>query len=241
MTTPSIEPATSLKDLALAYPAAARVFEALHLDYCCGGAQTLDGACQAAGLDTDEVVARLMWSCRQDNPSPPWEQSTLTELIHHIVETHHAYTRTELARIEPLLKTVVDRHGQAHGELHELAKAYLALHAELMPHLLKEEQILFPYIEALERHHEHGTALPAACFGSIDHPIRQMNREHETAGDLLKRIRKLSNDFVPPEDACAKYRALLQALKEFEKDLMMHIHLENNLLFPRARALSGHG
>jgi regulator of cell morphogenesis and NO signaling len=230
---------TPLKDIALAHPAAARVLERLHLDYCCGGRQSLKDACRSAGLETGQVIAELDRVCAQADSLPRWEQASAEVLIRHIVETHHAYTRTELPRIEALLAKVAARHGDAHGELHELVEAYSSLQEDLMPHLFKEEQILFPYIEALSRHRELGTPLPPACFGSVDNPLRQMRHEHEVAGNLLKRIRAVCADFAPPADACTSYRALFQALEGLEKDLMRHIHLENNLLFPRARALAG--
>lgn len=233
------EATSTLRDLALAHPAAARILESYHLDYCCGGKQTLGEACLAAGLNADEVVAAVQRAQCEGASEPRWDEASLTALMRFIVDTHHAFTRTELTRSEALLAKVIARHSDAHPELRNIGDCFGGLKAELGPHLLKEEQVLFPYIEALESHHRQETSLPSACFGTIDNPIRMMTMEHEVAGNLLKQIRTLANHFAPPADACPTYRALYQALEGLETDLMRHIHLENNVLFPRAHDLAG--
>lgn len=232
------ETTSTLRDIALSHPAAVRVFESYHLDYCCGGQQTLDEACRAARLDTDEVVTALQRAQRERTSEPRWDETSLIALMRFIVETHHAFTRAELPRIEALLAKVIARHGASHPELRNIERCFAELKADLGPHLLKEEQVLFPYIEALE-HHQHGSPLPSACFGTIDNPIRMMTLEHETAGNLLRQIRTLANHFAIPIDACPAYRALYEALEGLESDLMRHIHLENNVLFPHAHDLAG--
>lgn len=233
------EATATLKDLALSHPAAARVFESYHLDYCCGGHQTLGDACRAAGLNLDEVVTAVQRAQREPASEPRWDEASLIALVRFIVDTHHAFTRTELTRIEALLAKVIARHGAAHSELGKIDRCFVELKADLGPHLLKEEQVLFPYIEALENHRQQKAPLPPACFGTIDNPIRMMSIEHDAVGTLLRQIRSLTADFAPPADACPTYQALYQAMEGLETDLMRHIHLENNLLFPRARVLAG--
>jgi regulator of cell morphogenesis and NO signaling len=226
-----------LKDIALSHPAAASVLENLRLDYCCGGKQSLADACRAAGLDADSVVTQLRDA--QAQPAPAYDPATATPaaLIRHLVDTHHAFTRNELARLETLLDKVTKRHGEAHPELNGIGETFKALRDDLIPHLLKEETILFPYIEALALRNA-GEPRPPACFGDIDNPLRQMNEEHEAVGGLLKRLRQLTSDYLPPADACASYQAAWQGLQALDADLIQHIHLENNVLFPAARTLA---
>ncbi|MBM4202411.1 MAG: iron-sulfur cluster repair di-iron protein [Gammaproteobacteria bacterium] len=231
-------PTTPLKDIALSHPDAARILESFRLDYCCGGRKPLAEACAAAGLAVDEVLATLAATPGAADAEPGIEQDSLNALIRFIVDTHHAFTRTELLRIDSLLTKVVDRHAAAHPELTAIGARFRSLQADLEPHLGKEERILFPYIALLEDYRAGSSLKPEACFGTIDNPLGQMQAEHESVGALLGEIRSLSADFKPPADACASYRTVLQALEGLEADLMRHIHLENNVLFPRARQLA---
>jgi regulator of cell morphogenesis and NO signaling len=155
-------------------------------------------------------------------------------LITHIVTTHHAYVKRELPRLAILAEKVVNRHGPTKTELPVIAAALAQLDEELTQHLAKEEAVLFPYIADLERARAVGTAKPHSCFGTVANPIAMMTQEHEGAGTLLAEIRRLSRDFTTPEDACPTFHAFYDGLKEFEQDLHQHIHLENNILFPRA-------
>jgi regulator of cell morphogenesis and NO signaling len=229
---------TFLKDVAISHPAALRILEKYRLDYCCGGERSLAQACQEAGLDADAVQAELAQARTLPPEAPPWDWVSPSSLIRFILDNHHIYTRAELLRLETLLDKVMHVHGANHPELNAVWACFLALRDELLPHLFKEETILFPYIEALEKHLHEGGPPPAACFGSIENPIAQMRHEHETAGDLLKQLRRLTQNFAPPPDACLSYRTAYQGLQAFETDLMRHIHLENNVLFPRARELA---
>ncbi len=235
----NIDPLLPLKNLALSN-AGARILERYHLDYCCGGQQTLADACRSAGHDVVEVAAALNEAVNAPATAGDPQQESLGELIRFIVETHHAFTRSELPRIARLLETVISRHGNAHPELRPVGACFDALQADLGPHLMKEEQILFPYIRELERYRRGELASPPdACFGAVEHPLRQMAAEHQNVGDLLKRMRLLTRDFTVPDDGCPTYRSTYQALEELEVDLMRHIHLENNVLFPRTRELAG--
>jgi regulator of cell morphogenesis and NO signaling len=170
-----------------------------------------------------------------------WQSKPLEELVAHIIGTHHAYVKRELPRLAELARKVVRRHGENRAELPELQSALAQLDAELTQHLAKEEMVLFPYIVLAEQAHKAGTARPASCFGDVAHPIAMMTQEHEAAGLLLAEMRRLSGNFNPPADACPTYHAFYDGLKEFELDLHQHIHLENNILFPRAIAMEAAG
>jgi regulator of cell morphogenesis and NO signaling len=217
----------TISEIAAGSLAAVRVFERFGIDYCCGGKRPLDDVCREKGLSSDAVRSELD---RASGPLPTadrdWESTPLTELIAHIVSTHHAYLRTELPRLNAQLDKVARVHGVKHADrLTGLPEVYAELRAELEPHMMKEENVLFPMIL-------HPEACMMQC--GVDRPIAVMEMEHEHAGDALARIRKITRDFEPPEGACVTYRALLSGLRELEQDLHLHIHLENNILFPRA-------
>src|SRR6266508_5907913 len=163
-----------------------------------------------------------------------WRQEPLTTLTEHIIYTHHSFTRQELDRLGKLFDNVCSRHGENHPELFEAQKTFYQLTQDLIPHMLKEEQVLFPYITRVEEAAGEGRRVPPPFFGTVQNPVRMMMLEHEAAGDLLRALRATTVNYTPPPDACASYQALYQALAGFEADLHQHIHLENNLLFPRA-------
>ena len=148
--------------------------------------------------------------------------------------THHAYVKRELPRLAVLAEKVVNRHGATKMELPIIAATLAQLDKELTQHMAKEEAVLFPYIADLERAVANGAAKPDSCFGTVANPIAMMTQEHDAAGTLLAEIRRLSHKFTTPEDACPTFHAFYDGLKEFEQDLHQHIHLENNILFPRA-------
>jgi regulator of cell morphogenesis and NO signaling len=230
---------TPMKEIALSHPACARVLDALPLNYCCdgGGRLSLAQACEAAGLDADAVSGRLA-QAQAPAAEPAWDFGSARSLIRHLLDTHHAFTRRELARLETVLGRLATRHAEARPELKAINACFLALRDDLLPHLLKEENILFPYIEALERHALDGGPAPEACFGAIDNPLRQMGAEHEAVAGLLGQLRQITGGFAPPADGCASYRVAMQALEGLEADLLRHIELENGELFPKARDLA---
>jgi len=158
-------------------------------------------------------------------------------LIAHIVDTHHVYVRHELPRIAELAAKVVNRHGDTRPELPQIQAKVAQITEELNEHLAKEEVVLFPYVTRLERSQSEGTAKPHACFATVASPIAMMTQEHDAAGALIAEIRQLSDDYTPPVGACPTYHAFYSGLREFEQDLHQHIHLENNILFPRALAM----
>jgi len=213
------------------HPPTSRVFEPLRIDYCCGGDKSLNQACAERQLDPQRVLAQLE-QVISDAPPPTerWNDAPLATLCDHIEQTHHAYLRAELPRLTELVAKVVAAHGATHPILAEVQQALAELYAELQPHMLKEEQILFPAIRRLE-----GSAEPSSFpFGTIANPIRMMEHEHDLAGGALSRIRALTGDFAVPAEACNTYRAMLDGLHTLEQDMHQHVHKENNILFPRA-------
>jgi regulator of cell morphogenesis and NO signaling len=166
-----------------------------------------------------------------------WYYAPLHELVDHILQVHHVYMKDALPRVGELARKVLHAHKKHHGEmLQQVYDLYQALNDELSNHLMKEEMILFPYIVAVETHRHGGSEKPAACFGSVGSPIRQMEHEHESAGEALAQLRKVTGNYSLPKDACPAFRALYEELERMEGDLHQHIHLENNILFPRAIA-----
>jgi len=225
----------TVREIALEQPHSICVFERFGIDYCCGGRKPLAEACAASNLSVDEVVAALDFAADSTAPLPAnWSQASLQQLIEHIVATHHTYAKRELPRLEELAQKVVNRHGDTQSHLPAIQKALAQLDEELKHHLAKEENILFPYIAGLEAALDSGNALPDACFGTVANPIAMMTREHDAAGLLLAEIQRLSGSFTTPVGACPTYHAFYNGLKEFQQDLHQHIHLESNILFPRA-------
>jgi regulator of cell morphogenesis and NO signaling len=225
----------TVREIALEQPHSIRVFERFGIDYCCGGRRPLAEACIASHLSVDEVLAALASASNTGVPSPvDWTQTPLGQLIDHIVSTHHAYMKQELPRVASLAQKVVNRHGDTQTHLPVIQIALTQLEDELTHHLSKEENILFPYITALEAALTSGSAHPDACFGAVANPIGMMTIEHEAAGALLADVQRLSDNFTTPVGACPTYHAFYNGLKEFQRDLHRHIHLENNILFPRA-------
>jgi regulator of cell morphogenesis and NO signaling len=225
----------TVREIALEQPSSIRVFEHYGIDYCCGGRKPLAEACLAGKLEVDTVIAALEAAAKTSAPiSQDWSNATLAALSGHIVATHHAYVNKELPRLAELALKVVARHGATKPELPVIQATLARLDEELSQHLAKEEAILFPYIVQLERAVATQSAVPHGCFGTVANPIAMMTQEHEAAGELLAEIRRLSHNFVTPADACPTYHAFYDGLKDFEHDLHQHIHLENNILFPRA-------
>jgi len=231
-----------VRDVVLELPQATRVFEKLKIDYCCGGDTPLGEACATAGVEVanlERMLAEVRQAGAQGNGSLDFAKATLTELIGHILDKHHVYTKDEMARLDPLIDKVIAAHGENHPELRSLGELFQQLCGDLKPHMFKEEEILFPYILEMERASLQKGPAPSAPFGTVNNPIRMMMMEHETVGDLLRELRAVSSNYAVPADGCLSYQTLYQALEAFESDLHQHIHLENNILFPRAIALEG--
>jgi len=227
--------AQTVREIALEQPSSIRVFERYGIDYCCGGRKPLAEACAAGKLEVDTVIAALEAAAKTAAPIvQDWTEASLEKLSGHIVATHHTYVKRELPRLAELALKVVARHGATKAELPVIQASLARLDEELTQHLAKEEAVLFPYIVSLERAIAEGGAKPHGCFGTVANPVAMMTQEHDAAGVVLAEIRQLSHNFVTPADACPTYHAFYDGLKDFEQDLHQHIHLENNILFPRA-------
>lgn len=234
----AIDTRKKVGEIAKEVPNATRVFEKFRIDYCCGGNESLESACKVAGVSADRIAGLL------EQAAPPlpgegtgardWETEPLRKLVSYILETHHEFTRRELSRIEQLLSKVCVAHGEHRRELLRVQDLFQDLSGELLAHMIKEEQVLFPHIARMEEASTRGEAPPMPFFGAVRNPIAMMLREHDAAGDLLREIRTATSDYVLEPNACTSLVGLFQALRAFETDLHQHIHLENNILFPRA-------
>ncbi len=213
----------------------AEVFRKFGLDYCCGGKKSLEEACEKKGIDAGAVRRELQALDLQHADTPQdFDSWPLDALADFVVVKHHKYVEGALPMLDELARKVARVHGDRHPELLKIAEIYEAVAQELRMHMHKEERILFPYIKALEAAHRDGKSIPRPIFGTIEHPIRMMEAEHESAGSGMETIQMLSGDYNPPADACTSYRVLFAKLSEFEQDLHLHVHLENNILFPKA-------
>jgi len=228
----------TVREIAQTQPSSIRVFEQFGIEYCCGGGERLIEACAAKDVDVDAVIAALEAAARNENAGvKDWTKESLANLTQHIVATHHAYCKEELPRLSGLAMKVVKVHGGTNPEL-ALIRARLAeLAEELTDHLAEEEAVVFPMIVKLEAEKISAAVRPAESRVSVGNPLALLIQEHDHAGVLLDEIRSLSSDFNAPEYGCTTYQAFFEGLKEFERDLHRHVHLENNILFPRAMEL----
>ena len=235
----------TVRDLVGRYPQTRPVFEQHGIDYCCGGGKSLADVASQHGLRLPTLVAALEKVVqappgRAEATDKDWYAEPLDELVKHIVAVHHGYMKTALPRLRSLVPTVFKAHQEHHGEvLRQVQEIFHALDTEISSHLMKEEQVLFPYIAALDRHVRTGAPRPQAPFGSARNPIGQMEHEHQSAGQALANFREVTRNYTLPADACATFRAMYEELRRMEADLHQHIHLENNILFPRTIELEG--
>jgi regulator of cell morphogenesis and NO signaling len=214
---------TPVGEIASTHPLSTRVFARHHIDFCCGGGAPLEVACKKRGLDANAVLEEIETELEGVDEEPTrWTDAPLTDLIEYIVSTYHKSLREELPRLEAMALRVNEVHGDKDPErLQEIVTVFQALKTELTEHMMKEEQILFPMIAKGDREAAQET-------------ITLMEDEHESAGNALERLRELTDDYTPPLAACNTWRALWHGLEVLEKDSHQHIHLENNILFPRA-------
>ncbi len=229
-------PEPTVGQLVREIPSRARVFETFQIDYCYGGKLTLSEACQRRQVEPAEVIEQLKQcdaEAAADDQSIDADAMSLLQLVNHIEQTHHAYLRGELPRLDRITEKVARVHGEKEPRLRTVRQAFLTLRSELEPHMMKEERILFPMVRQLVA---PGSAPEFHC-GSLAGPILQMEHEHDHAGDALATIRAATDDFSPPTWACNTYRAMLDGLKRLEKDMHQHVHKENNILFPKALQL----
>ncbi|MBS1640343.1 MAG: iron-sulfur cluster repair di-iron protein [Bacteroidetes bacterium] len=217
----------------------AQIFKKYGLDFCCGGKKTVKEACAEKGIDATKVEQELQNADKNNFTSRPipYNDWSLDFLADYIVNTHHTYVRNNLPDIRAYAQKVLRVHGGHHPELQRVYELVETVNAELSSHLVKEEKILFPYIKQIAAAKNGTKNLDTNPFGSVQHPINMMEMEHEIAGNAMDEIRHITNNYTLPEDACASYSLLYRMLDEFEDDLHIHIHLENNILFPKAAAL----
>lgn len=216
----------------------AQVFKKYGLDFCCGGKKTLKEACAEKGIALSMVENELQHTGKFQSSRPlPYDDWSLDFLADYIVNTHHSYVRKNLPDIRTYAEKVMKVHSRVHPELLPIYQLVEEIYAELMAHMIKEENILFPYIKELVAAKNNLTTLHGSAFGTVQNPINMMEMEHELVGNNLAKIRQLSKDYLLPADACASYSLLYHLLGEFEEDLHMHVHLENNILFPKAIAI----
>ncbi len=226
---------TKVKDIALSNSSSRQVLEEARVDYCCGGGKSLQEACAQAGVNSEEILKCLRENSQEVSPSESnWTSAPLEDLTAHIRSKHHQYVRDSIPRVKALLEKVKAKHGKHHPELSEIETLFHAVGKEMIMHMQKEEQVLFPYIDALARGAVEKKAPEPPFFQTVRNPIHTMMKEHDAAGEIVKQIRETSAEYTPPAEACTSYKALFQGLREFELDLHQHVHLENNILFPCA-------
>lgn len=233
---------TTVAEVAVRYPDAKPVLERMGIDYCCGGDARLADAARESGHTVSEVRDAVEQAAREregrGEAARDWSRADASELAQHILDTHHVYMKTHLPRIEELFAKVIAAHGERHGEMLRAARhVFLDLQFEIEMHLMKEERVLFPMIRDLEDYRPGSGPLPTGHCGTVEKPVAQMEHEHDNAGGALERLREITSDYALPADACPSFEALYDGLKEMEADLHEHIHLENNILFPRALEL----
>lgn len=212
----------------------AKVFEDFGLDFCCGGKKTIQDACNEKGINPSTILNSLAGIDITNGTTAHFDKWELDFLIDYIVTNHHAYVLNEITTIDHHLQKVTSKHGERHPEVYKIEALFNELKEELVVHMQKEEKMLFPYIKKMVIAEKNSLEFPFPPFGSVESPVRVMEHEHEIAGNLMHQIKLASNSFTPPEDACTTYRILYKELAEFETDLHTHIHLENNILFPKA-------
>jgi len=213
----------------------AEVFKKYGIDFCCGGKKTLKQACAEKGLEVTKVEQELQQADKMPSTRPiPYGDWSLDFLADYIVNTHHSYVLKSLPDLRTYASKVKEVHGSGHPELNRIHQLVEEINAELLAHMVKEERVLFPYIKELIAAQNNTQPLHAAYFGTVNNPINMMEMEHEVVGESLAEIRELSQNYLLPDDACTTYRLLYRLLQEFEEDIHLHIHLENNILFPKA-------
>lgn len=227
---------TSVGELVAQLPSLACELEQYGIDYCCGGKVSLEDACRIKGLNVEEVLEKLLATESKQLPSdsPDWTTVSLKDLVDHIISAYHEPLRQQLTRVAKLADKVSRVHGENHPEMIEVFNIFNRFKAQLELHMQKEEMVLFPGIVSMEA---TGTPQIFGCGGGIEHPIEVMGKEHDEAGEALSAMRKLTHDYIAPDDACNTFKNLLYSLAQIESEMHQHVHKENYILFPRALGL----
>ena len=216
---------------------AAHVFKKYGIDFCCGGGVSIKKACEKAEIDPVLVETEILNLENIKDRALDFNSWKLDFLTDHIINVLHGYVEESSPLLLQYSQRVNHVHGHHYTELAEIESLVKQVVQELAAHMKKEELILFPFIKKLVKAEREGTEVPPIHFGTVENPIKMMEAEHEEAGEILRKIAKLSNNFTPPQGACNTYKAFYSKLEEFEQDLHQHVHLENNILFPKALKL----
>ncbi len=217
---------------------ASRVFEKYGLDFCCNGKRPLGEACSEKGLDADVIISEInSEKSGSERPAEDFVNMDLDKLVEYIIDRHHEYVKKALPLLNTFSNKVLNAHGKNHPELERVNELYHQVEADLASHLFKEENVLFPFISKMADIKRQGGTLDFIPFGSVRNPISMMESEHDNAGNAFHEMRTITDNFRIPDDACNTFRSFYQELNNFELDLHEHIHLENNILHPRAIAL----
>ena len=236
-----IEPDNIVGELVANDYRTAAVFHAFGIDFCCKGDRSIAEACELKKVEPRALMDALESEIKlAETNSPDYNSWPLNVLADHIEKKHHRYVESRLLEIKPFLNKVVSVHGGRHPELAEIAQLFNQTAGELTMHMKKEEFILFPFIRKMVKLKASGEPLTASPFGTVQNPITMMQQEHETEGERFQKIATLTNTYTPPVDACSTYKVTFAMLKEFEDDLHLHIHLENNILFPKSVEMERH-
>lgn len=212
----------------------ATVFKKYGIDFCCGGGRTVEEACAKKGIDSNKLLQELIDVEKAEEKAENFDEWTLSALIDYIVRKHHKYIEENIGPVMEFAGKVAKVHGNANPEVVEINELFKKMAEELVVHMRKEELMLFPYIKNLEKAVVEGLEKPVAIFGTVRNPIEVMIKDHDDSGEIMEKINRLSNGYQPPAHACNTYRVLYAKLNEFENKLHEHVHLENNILFPKA-------
>ncbi|SFB03267.1 iron-sulfur cluster repair di-iron protein [Algoriphagus aquimarinus] len=213
----------------------ATVFQQNKIDFCCQGNRTIEEACAKKSVNIDQLIEELKAASSSDEASSTdFNSWPLDLLATYIEKKHHRYVESRITEIKPMLAKIVKVHGDLHPELLEVEELFLGSAGELTAHMKKEEFILFPFVQKMVVAAAGKSELTPSHFGSVENPVEMMKHEHEAEGERFRKIAELTNDYTPPVGACTTYMVTFSLLKEFEQDLHLHIHLENNILFPKA-------
>ena len=211
----------------------AHIFKKHGIDFCCGGGITIEKACSKNNVDYSSLEDELKNIDINASRATNYDAWELDFLVDHIINVHHSYVLESIPLILQYANKVAKVHGHHYSEVIEINSLFTEVAQELSLHLEKEEIVLFPYVKELVKAKRENVKPSVPHFGAVNNPIQVMENEHESAGDIFKVISKLSNNFTPPDEACNTFKALYSKLEEFEQDLHQHIHLENNILFPK--------
>ncbi len=238
MDTPSITPERTIGSIVADDFRTAAVFSQHGIDFCCRGGRSLEEVCKKNGLDQATIEQELRLAMdRNNDTNEDYRTWTMGRLIEHIERVHHRYVESRSLTLLQFLDKLCKVHGDRHPELFDIQREFHECAGAMAAHMKKEELLLFPFINQLEKAKQHGTTLPTPHFGTVDNPIAMMEQDHDAEGERFRRIAELTNGYTNPPDGCTTYATAMAMLQEFEQDLHKHVHLENNILFPRAQAL----